>query len=412
MLDIYVDNLGKKYKRFPNHWVRLAEYFSWGYYLSHTEKWALRNISFHVEPGEAVGIIGQNGAGKSTLLKILTGTTLPTEGSLKTSGRVAALLELGIGFHPEFSGLENAIMSCQTLGLSKEETIELLPQIKLFSELGDYMEQPLRVYSTGMQMRLAFSAATALRPDILIIDEALSVGDAYFQHKCMKRIRSFKEQGTTLLFVSHDPGSVKSLCDRAILLDQGKLIKEGTPDIVLDYYNGIIAKKDKNEKIQQVETQYGKTATRSGSGKAHILKVDMFDEKNRLARAFRVGDTARIQCHVQFDAYMENPTIGILIRDRLGNDIFGTNTYHLDISDHSYNPGEVAMVTFTLQLNLGVGNYSLCVAVHTGDTHLIDNFDWWDGCLVFQMIPNNSFSFIGSAALPMKANIKRRKIND
>jgi len=407
MEEILVNNIGKKYKRFPNHWARLAEYFTGGHYCGHKAQWALKGVSFHVHPGEALGIIGQNGAGKSTLLKILTGTTLATEGTIKIDGRVAALLELGIGFHHEFNGIENAIMSCQTLGLNREEAEKILPKIEKFSELGDYMDQPLRVYSTGMQMRLAFSTATAVRPDILIVDEALSVGDAYFQHKCMKRIRSFKKQGTTLLFVSHDPGAVKSLCDRAILLDMGRIILDGAPDTVLDYYNGLIAKKSKDDEIRQVETELGRTITRSGSGEAHVLNVEMLDENGQPARAFMVGDTAKIRCHIAFQASIENPTFGILFRDRLGNDVFGTNTYHLNTANRSYNAGESIIANFTIQLNLGQGNYSLCVAVHSGGTHLEDSYDWWDQCLVFQVIPNNSFQFIGLAALPVEVEIQK-----
>ena len=407
MSEIDINNLGKKYKRFKNHWARLTEYFSGGLYIGHKAKWALHGVTFHIDPGESVGIIGQNGAGKSTLLKILTGTTLPTEGTALMSGRVAALLELGIGFHLEFNGVENALMSCQTLGLSREEAQEILPNIKQFSGLGDYFDQPLRVYSTGMQMRLAFSAATALRPDILIIDEALSVGDAYFQHKCMQRIRYFKEQGTTLLFVSHDPGAVKSLCDRAILLNEGILIKDGPPDIVLDYYNSLIAKKSKDEEIQQIETDLGRTVTRSGSGEAHIRNIDITNKNGRSARAFQVADTAMIKCTIQFNMEIQNPTVGILIRDRLGNDVFGTNTNKLNAGKYNYDKGDTMSTTFNVQLNLGCGNYALCVAVHAGDSHLIDNFDWWDRCIVFNIIPNNSYPFIGSAALPVNVEIQK-----
>ena len=407
MRNIVINNLGKKYKRYPSNWARLVEWFTGGQYCIHEDRWALRGMSFEVESGEAVGIIGQNGAGKSTLLKILTGTTQPSEGAMEIKGRVAGLLELGMGFHPDFTGRENAIMACQMTGMSSQEMQTLLPEIEEFSELGDYMDQPLRVYSTGMQMRLAFSAATVMRPEILIVDEALSVGDVYFQHKCMRRIRSFKEQGTTLLFVSHDPGAVKSLCDRALLLDEGVLIRDGEPDAVLDYYNGMIAKKTKDEEIRQVETELGRTITRSGSKEARVLKVEMFDETGRPARAFRVGDNVRINCHIIFNNSMENPTVGILIRDRLGNDVFGTNTYHLEIGEHSYKAGESANVVFYLPLNLGCGNYSLTVAVHTRDTHLDDNYDWWDQCLVFQVIANDSFSFIGLAAMPVEVKIQK-----
>lgn len=408
MKNIVINNLGKKYKRYPNKWSRFAEWLTGGRYCNHEERWALRGVSFEVQPGESLGIVGQNGAGKSTLLKILTGTTRPNEGSVKIKGNIVALLELGTGFHPDFTGKENAIMTCRMMGLNNEEIQRRLPEIEKFSELGDYMDQPLRVYSTGMQVRIAFSALTVVRPEIFIVDEALSVGDAYFSNKCIQRIRSFKEQGTTLLFVSHDPGSVKSLCNRALLIDQGILIRDGAPDDVLDYYNAIIAKKSKDEEIKQVENEFGRTSTRSGSGDAYILNVDMFDEGGKPIRVFQVGDVAQIRCNIVCKVYLENLTVGILIRDRLGNDVFGTNTYHLKVGKQHYEAGENLEFVFTLPLNLGSGNYSLSAAIHSYETHLENNYDWWDQCLIFQVIPNNSFSFIGLSALPVQAEIQRR----
>ncbi|UCF93861.1 MAG: ABC transporter ATP-binding protein [Desulfobacterales bacterium] len=409
MADITIHKLGKKYKQYPNRWARLAEWLTGGRYRGHVDRWALRNLSLQVEAGESLGIIGQNGAGKSTLLKILTGTTQPTEGHYAMSGRVAALLELGMGFHSDFTGRQNAVMACQMAGLRREEIQARLPEIEDFSELGDYLDRPLRVYSTGMQMRLAFSAATAVRPQILIVDEALSVGDSYFQHKCIRRIRHFKENGTTLLFVSHDPSAVKSLCDRAILLDKGALIKDGAPDAVLDYYNALIAPKSKDDEIKQMQTTWGHTATRSGSGEARILQVDMQNEKGLPTRVFRVGEWARIHCKIVFNADIENPTIGILIRDRLGNDVFGTNTHHLRVDGQAYRAGEKIAVVFALRLNLGCGHYSLCLAVHAGDSHLEASWDWWDQCLVWQMIPGNDASFTGLAALPAEVRIQKEK---
>jgi lipopolysaccharide transport system ATP-binding protein len=412
MAIIEIENIGKRFKHFPSHWARLGEWLSGGIFSNHSDHWALKNISFNVQAGESLGIIGQNGAGKSTLLKILTGTTQPTEGSLTTDGRVSALLELGMGFHPDFNGKENAMLACQMSGISSEKTKALMPEIESFSELGDYLNQPLRVYSTGMQMRLAFSTATAVRPDVLIVDEALSVGDAYFQHKCIRRIRSFIDDGTTLLFVSHDPGAVKSLCDRAILLDRGVLVQQGSPDSVLDYYNAMIAQKNINEAIMQVETTPGKLATRSGSGKARIRKVEILNESGQAARAFRVGETARIECRCDFLADVEDATIGVLIRDRLGNDVFGTNTHHFKIENSDYRAGDQITGAFTIQLNLGYGNYAVSVAVHSESSHLADNWDWWDNCVVFQIIPDNSVPFIGLAALPTEIDIRKDRTND
>ena len=411
MGNIIVSNIGKKYKRYRNQWARLAELVMREKYMMHEERWALRGVTFRINSGEAVGIVGQNGAGKSTLLKILTGTAKPTEGEIQIEGRVAALLELGMGFHPEFTGRENAIMNCKISGLNNEQIRSSIPNIVEFSELGDYMDQPLRVYSSGMQMRLAFSAATAFRPDILIIDEALAVGDAYFQHKCINRIRNFKNNGTTLLFVSHDPAAVKTLCKRAILFDEGVLLRDGASEYVLDYYNGMIAKKSKDEEIRQIETEFGRTSTRSGKGEAVIQRVEMTDNQNEYSRAFRIGDRAQIKVFVSFSSHIEDPTVGIAIRDRLGNDVFGTNTYHMKANKGKYSPGDSMEVIFKIQLNLGRGNYSLCTAVHSHDTHLIDNYDWWDQSLVFQVIPDNSDRFIGTSALPVDVEIIRKQIN-
>jgi lipopolysaccharide transport system ATP-binding protein len=405
--DLEVNNVSKKYKHYASHWARLAEWLSAAKYCCHTDKWALKNISLQVQAGESLGIIGQNGAGKSTLLKILTGTTLPTEGSFRIVGPVAALLELGMGFHPNFSGKQNAVMACQMSGEKTETIRELLPEIETFSELGDYFNQPLRVYSTGMQMRLAFSAATVVRPNILIVDEALSVGDIYFQHKCIQRIREFRQQGTTLLFVSHDSAAMKSLCGRVILLHKGSLIRDGIPDVVLDYYNGMVAQKEQDQELKQTEIGIKRQSTRSGSGKARIQKVDIQNSEAKSTRAFRVGDSARIRCEIGFNTEVENPTVGVLIRDRLGNDVFGTNTYHLDASLGRFHGGDKLAVVFCMPLNIGCGSFSLSVAVHSGHTHMENNLDWWDQSLVFEMIPDNSFSFIGSTYLPMKVEFER-----
>ncbi|MFH2067795.1 MAG: ABC transporter ATP-binding protein [Pseudomonadota bacterium] len=405
MTSIEIQNLGKCYKQYSSRWSRLLDWMTDTRYGRPDYKWALKDITFHVEKGESVGIIGQNGAGKSTLLKLLTGTTQPTEGGIQISGMVSALLELGLGFHPDFTGRENAVISCQMMGFSHSHIDSLLPEIEKFSELGSYFTQPLRVYSTGMQMRLAFSTATIVCPDILIIDEALSVGDAHFQHKCIQRIRSYKEQGTTILFVSHDPMAVKSICDRAILFDNGTLLQDGKPEAVLDYYNGLIAKKNMDDEIVQIQSESGKMATRSGRKDAYIQDVDMLDEQNKKSRAFAVGDMARIKCRIHFNEILDDPTIGFIIRDRLGNDVFGTNTFHLHANTGSHRPGTDITVTFITRLNIGFGNYSITIGIHTGDTHIENNFDWWDHCLVFQVLPNSSFSFIGTAALPVEVEI-------
>jgi len=366
----------------------------------------LRDVSFEVQSGEAVGVVGANGAGKSTLLKILAGTTQPTTGSVRLAGTVSALLELGLGFHPDFSGRQNAIVGCQMLGMNPATIQTLLPAIVDFAELADAFDEPLRNYSTGMQMRLAFSVATAVRPDVLIVDEALSVGDAYFQHKSMYRIRAFRAQGSTLLFVSHDAAAVKSLCDRAVLLDHGLLLRSGTPDAVLDYYNALIAQREQDAGIEQTHGGSG-IVTRSGNGRARVQSVELEDTAGRRREVFQTGETARLRIAVAFHADIERPTVGILMRDRMGNDVFGTNTYHLNVFEPLVREGETLSATFTLGLELGPGSYSVSIAVHTDRTHFEESFDWWDRALVFQVVPNNSFHFIGSALLPVEAQLEK-----
>jgi len=406
MNQIIVDNLGKKYKRYPSRYSRLAEWLSGGKHPRHEEQWALRGLNFAIRSGESIGIVGQNGAGKSTLLKLLTRTTIASEGRLVVNGKVSALLELGLGFHSDFTGRENAVMICQMLGLSQGEIHKLFPEVERFAELNEYMDQPLRVYSTGMQMRLAFSAITAVCPDILLIDEALSVGDIYFQQKCVDRIRYFKSQGTTLMLVSHDMGAIKTLCERTILLDNGLLIKDGPSQNVLDYYNSMIARKTRDEKIQQTPSEAGRTVTRSGTGEAIMQKIEIYNREGNPAIAFQIGEEIEIRCRIKFIHSVVSPSVGILLRDRLGNDVFGANTYQLNIPIGAVKSERVLWVRFFLTLNLGCGNYSLTTAIHSEDTHLQHNYDWWDQCMVFQVLPTDSYRFAGIAALPLRVHVQ------
>ncbi len=401
MGQIVVRNVGKAYKRYPSRWARLAEWLDPVERPRHEAHWVLRGIDFEVAPGEAVGIIGNNGAGKSTLLKIITGTTQPTEGAVNISGRIAALLELGMGFHPDFTGRQNVFMAGQLLGHSPEALQKSLPDIEAFAEIGDYIDQPVRTYSSGMQVRLAFSVATAIRPEILIVDEALSVGDAYFQHKSFNRIREFRDQGTTLLFVSHSPGAIKTLCGRAVLLDQGVMIRDDVPDAVLDYYNAIIAKQQADQQIREVESTTQKSNIRSGNQAVAIEAVDMLIG-GQSVRAARVGESVDFQLAIAAQQYLSEITSGILIRDRLGNDVFGTNTWHLGCSQKNVRAGDRWSVTFRFpELNLGVGNYSVTFALHSADAHVSNNYDWWNQALVFQVVPGNGFRAIGVSYLPV-----------
>lgn len=396
---ITVTNLGKAYKQYPTRWSRLAEWLIPGHKPRHTLKWVLQGINFAVQPGEAVGIIGINGAGKSTLLKMITGTTQPTTGSVHITGRVAALLELGMGFHPDFTGRQNAFMAGQLLGYSVEEIVRLMPEIEAFAEIGDYIDQPVRVYSSGMQMRLAFSVATAHRPDVLIVDEALSVGDAYFQHKSFDRIREFRKQGTTLLIVSHDKQAIQSICDRAILLNAGELAMEGEPEAVMDYYNALLADPHQKTVTQGAGTD-GRTQTLSGTGEVRLTDVVILDASGQQIDVVAVGQPITLRINAACANAVDELVVGYMIKDRLGQTVFGTNTYHYKQNLHDLSPGDCITCEFAFDANIGPGTYSVAIALHAHDTHVSRNYEWRDRALVFNVINVSKDEFIGVAWLP------------
>ena len=396
---INVTNLGKAYKKYPTKYSRLIEWLIPFGKIKHQLTWILQDITFIVSPGEALGIIGINGAGKSTLLKMITGTTQPTNGQVMLTGRVAALLELGIGFHPDFSGRQNVFMAGQLLGYSANEIQQLMPEIEAFAEIGDYINLPVRVYSSGMQMRLAFSVATAIRPDILIVDEALSVGDAYFQHKSIERIREFRKLGTTLLIVSHDKAAIQSMCDRAILLDAGRVVKEGEPEEIMDFYNALLADRE-NQNIQQKDIGNKSIQTISGSGEAIIKKVELLNEKGEKVEVLNVGQKISLSVLVESREDIPELVIGYMIKDRLGQSVFGTNTHHLKSKETHVSKGQRIKYQFNFEANLGIGSYSIAIALHTADTHIKKNYEWRDLALVFNVVNVDKSSFIGSAWLP------------
>lgn len=403
---ITVTHLGKAYKRYPSRWSRLAEWVLPGKQTRHHLHWVLQDINFTVQPGEAVGIIGTNGAGKSTLLKLITGTTQPTTGSVLITGRVAALLELGMGFHPDFTGRQNAFMAGQLLGYSVEEIARLMPEIEAFAEIGDYIDQPVRVYSSGMQVRLAFAVATAHRSDVLIIDEALSVGDAYFQHKCFDRIREFRKLGTTLLIVSHDKAAIQSICDRAILLNAGRLAMEGEPEAVMDYYNAMLAERE-NQTVRQQVTDTGKVQTMSGSGEATVTEIALLNEQEELVEVVNVGQPVKLKVVVETKAAIPELVLGYMIKDRLGQPVFGTNTYHLKRKLINVPSGAVITFMFSFSANIGPGTYSITVALHAADTHISRNYEWRDLAATFNVINIDKDDFVGTAWLPPSVECSR-----
>ena len=407
---IVVSKLGKAYRQYPTRWSRLAEWMLPGARPRHQLKWVLQDIGFSVAPGEAVGLIGINGAGKSTLLKLITGTTQPTTGSVYMEGRVAALLELGMGFHPDFTGRQNAYMAGQLLGMTVEEISALMPQIEAFAEIGDYMDQPVRVYSSGMQMRVAFSVATARRPDILIVDEALSVGDTYFQHKSFERIRQFRRLGTTLLLVSHDKQAIQSVCDRALLLDGGRLAREGAPEEIMDYYNAMIAERENDNMRATVRLNQldgGKLQTVSGTGEATVADIALLDEHGARVEVVDVGAPVTLQVTVRAHAPIPRMVLGYMIKDRLGQPMYGTNTHLKELPLDDVAAGEDVVYRFAFPMNLGPGSYSVATAIVSTDTHLVNNYEWRDLALVFTVVNMRRPYFEGSAWLDPAVDIQR-----
>ncbi len=392
---VSVESVSKQYRIYERPADRLKETLTRGRWKAHREFWALKDISFQVEAGTTTGIVGPNGSGKSTLLQIITGTLEPTHGSVSIEGRVAALLELGAGFNPEFTGIENIFMNASLMGFSGAETENLLPEIASFAEIGDFIYQPLKTYSSGMYVRLAFAAAIAVAPQILIIDEALAVGDAVFQHRCMRRIKEMQENGTTILFVSHDPASVRALCNRAILLNHGEKIAEGTPPDVLNRYQKIIMARQQayeasakpaeamgNEFAERKVTPLS-YVYRHGDRSAEVLQVELLDGALHPTELVETGEPLIVRIVYAAHADLDDVVCGFLIRNRHGIHVYGTNTEIQEVPFERVKRGELTEVTFEFNCWLAPEMFSLCVAVHSGAGV---SFDWLDGCLFFRVM--------------------------
>jgi ABC-type polysaccharide/polyol phosphate transport system ATPase subunit len=390
-----VESVSKQYRIYDRPADRLKESLTRGRRKFHREFWALRDISFEIEAGTTTGIIGPNGSGKSTLLQIVTGTLEPTHGAVWQEGRIAALLELGAGFNMEFTGIENIFMNAALIGLSKSETEQLLPEISRFAEIGDFIYQPLKTYSSGMYVRLAFATAIATAPQILIIDEALAVGDAVFQHRCMRRIKELQENGTTILFVSHDPGAIRALCSRAILLNAGRMVANGTPSEVLNRYQKIImARQEAYDSAEEPDAADGEGMSfnslaplqslfRHGDQSAEILQVDLLDPAHSPVQMVESGESLLVRIRFAANTELEDVVCGFLIRNRHGIHAYGTNTELQELYFEQVTRREVIEVTFAFNCWLAPDMYSLTVAVHSRKGI---SFDWLDGCLFFRVM--------------------------
>lgn len=334
------------------------------------EFWALRDVSFEVAEGESCAIVGLNGSGKSTLLQIIAGTLAPSAGAVATEGRIAALLELGSGFNPQFTGRENVFLNAAVLGFSRQQVIDRLDDIMAFADIGEHFDLPLGSYSTGMQMRVAFAVATAFEPQILIVDEALAVGDAYFQQKCFHRLETFKQRGGTLLFVSHDANTVKHLCDRAILLSEGTVVSHGAPREVIDLYQGLVAQKTDMGEREVVVAQsapargaWDKATTVTTNDEAELLDFRLLRADGRQVTLLESETPLTVRYVVRLRKDFDRPAFGLIVRDRIGQSIFETSTYAMRVPEAPIAAGARVVVRFAFNFNLRAGQYSFSVGV-------------------------------------------------
>lgn len=391
-----VTGIGKAYRAYENEFDRVLSWFGVDLKPTH-ETWTLQDINFSIMPGEAVGIIGQNGAGKSTLLKIITGTLKPTTGSVYVKGKVAAILELGMGFHPDLTGRQNAYHSTGLMGYSLEQIDAVIAEIESFADIGEYFDESVRTYSSGMQARVAFAVATAFRPDILIVDEALSVGDAYFQAKCYERIIEFKKKGTSLLLVTHSINDIVRHCDRAIFLKKGLLIMDGSPkDVSNLYFNELFGKTKKsfnhmNE--QQIQTHlidtnniddifhtrygYRKEEYRWGNGGAKILDYLIISNNIEFPKQLESNSLTDFYIKVHFESRFHDLTLGFLIKTLDGVFLYGTNSY---IASHGketieVEQGDIKVFKFSLPMLLNSGNYLISFGIATGPQENLEPLD-------------------------------------
>lgn len=370
---IQVNDVSKVYKLFDNNADRLRDALGLTRKTLYKEHYALNKVSFNVRKGESVGIIGVNGAGKSTILKIITGVLQPTSGDVTINGRISALLELGAGFNPEYTGLRNVYLNGMMIGFTKEEIDAKLDDILKFADIGEFINQPVKSYSSGMFVRLAFAVAINIDPEILIVDEALSVGDVFFQNKCFKKFEDFRKQGKTIIFVSHDLGSIRKYCDRVILLNKGQKIGDGKTAEVIDMYKKILVKQSE-KKSNSISTKtpdenswrkyyaINPECDEYGDKQAEIVDFAIIDHTGKYTNVLTKGDEFKIRVKIRANEDVHEPISTFTIKTLKGTDVTGTNTMFEDVFLGDLKAGEERIVTFTQNMNIQGGEYLLSIS--------------------------------------------------
>lgn len=380
---IALKNISKTFKQYEKPVDRLQELLIPRKQIG-TEFWALQDINLVVPRGKTLGIVGQNGSGKSTLLQIIAKTMRPTKGEVFVNGRVSALLELGCGFNPEFTGRENVFFNGTVLGLTTQEIEEKFSEIVSFAEIGDFLEQPVKTYSSGMVVRLAFSVAASIEPDILIIDEALAVGDAKFQARCMKRIRKLREEGVTILFVSHDLSAIQSFCNYAILMEGGQVIEGGNPKEIINKYIGLLSLDDET---QETNTTCNHLLAQRGSYEhgnklAQIERVLIKDYQTK-SQTIYTNSLIELEIIISAQEDIKDLVVGISIRNLLGVVIYGTNTFLLNKQTLKIKTNQQLTIIFKVPCYLNKGTYTLTVGLHKDNG---TSYDWIDEVDVFEVL--------------------------
>lgn len=398
---IQVKHLDKMYKLYNKPSDRLRE--TLGLKVPVREHYALRDVNFQVERGETVGIIGTNGSGKSTILKIITGVLNPTAGEVTVNGRISALLELGAGFNMEYTGIENVYLNGTMMGFSREEVDARLQDILDFADIGDFVYQPVKSYSSGMFVRLAFAVAINIDPEILIVDEALSVGDVFFQAKCYRKFEEFKKMGRTILFVSHDLSSISRYCDRVILLNKGVKMEEGSPKQMVDMYKQLLvgqdpAKADENKETQKEnwseQFQVNPNMLEYGSKLAEIVDFAVLDEKGLCTNTIEKGSSFQIKMKVVFHENIQEPIMAYTFKDIKGTEITGTNTLFEKMAVEHSEAGDTCTVTFRQDMFLQGGEYLLsfgCTGYKDGEFTVFHRL--YDACNITVVSNKNTVGF-------------------
>ena len=434
---IRINDVSKLYKLYDKPTDRLKESLGFSKQKKYKEHYALRNVSFDVKKGECVGIIGTNGAGKSTILKIITGGLNQTAGDIQINGRISALLELGAGFNMEYTGIENVYLNGTMIGFTREEIDAKMDEILEFADIGDFVYQPVKTYSSGMFVRLAFAVAINIDPEILIVDEALSVGDVFFQLKCFKKFEEFKKNGKTILFVSHDLSSIDKYCDKAILLDHGKNIAEGKPMDIINMYKKLMTgmsvkeleeREKRKKKIKESKKNGSSTKDyldnagkpwkdsfdlnpkldEYGDMKAKIVDIGVFDEDENLTTTIIKGSSFTLRSKVEFMEEIEDPIFTYTFKTLKGQDVTGTNTMYEKKSIGKAEKGEVYVASFTQEMNLQGGEYLLSMSCTSFvDGELVAHDRMYDVLNITVVSDKNTVGFYD-----MNSDVEIEKISD